>query len=171
MDSINSSPPERASSAGFHLCLLGVFGALSLLSRVRHTNEPRHRAPRRAARIRSIWAPLRVRRKGVAGGPGPCPRERRGRRWARAFLQRRERRAAPSPHIHLQPEPACVGEGSIYSVLFLAPSSEEPDSQLMTGTHRGVSAALWNEHSSSRCAEAQGCCICKFPSFPGRWAV
>lgn len=54
-----------------------------------------------------------------------------------------ESRIAPSPRFHLQPVPACVGEGSIYSALFLASSSEEPDSQLMTGTHRGVSARLW----------------------------
>lgn len=56
----------------------------------------------------------------------------------------RESGTASSLHFHLQPVPACVGEGSIYSALFLAPSSEEPDSQLMTGAHRGVSATLQN---------------------------
>lgn len=56
----------------------------------------------------------------------------------------RESGTASSLHFHLQPVPACVGDGSIYSALFLAPSSEEPDSQLMTGTHRGVSATLRN---------------------------
>lgn len=56
----------------------------------------------------------------------------------------RESGTASSLRFHLQPVPACVGEGSIYSALFLAPSSEEPDSQLMTGTHRGVSATLRN---------------------------
>lgn len=69
-----------------------------------------------------------------------------------AFLQGRESHAAPTPHFHLQPVPACVGEGSIYSALFLAPSSEEPDSQLMTGTLRVVSAALCTAHARSRCA-------------------
>lgn len=45
------------------------------------------------------------------------------------------------PHSPRSPLPiaacACLrGRSSIYSALFLAPSSEEPDSQLMTGTHR-----------------------------------
>lgn len=149
MDSINSSPPERAAR-GFHpRGLLGVFGALSLLSRVRHTNEPRRSAPRLPGRL------LASEHRGGRARPG---RVAGGCRWARISLQGRGSCAAPSPHFHLQPVPACVGEGSIYSALFLAPSSEEPDSQLMTGTRRGVSAALWSAHARRRCAEAQGCC-------------
>lgn len=82
---------------------------------------------------------------------------------------RGESGSAPSSHFHLQPVPACVGEGSIYSALFLAPSSEEPDSQLMTGTHRGVSARLWDAHARSRCVQAQGCCVWKMSFLP--WEV
>lgn len=126
---------------------------------MRHTNEPRlvplslpclpHLAPLPAlAPSRALWNS-----PGTSAGregamllklkAGPCPASAVGLEIGMNPPLRERAAQPPSSHFHLQPVPACVGEGSIYSALFLAPSSEEPDSQLMTGTHRSVSARLW----------------------------
>lgn len=145
MDSINSSPPEQAAQRFICAVSLECLGPYHFYPGCSIQMNPAAARPAGQRGVGTFGRICGSGGRGAAGGTGHCPQARRGAGDGHEpSFGERESGTASSLHFHLQPVPACVGDGSIYSALFLAPSSEEPDSQLMTGTHRGVSATLRN---------------------------